>query len=197
MPEKSLSAKELMLRIAQGDEDAFQQLVLQYQDRFLERAYAKVSDFHTAQDIVQETFLAIREHASSFGPPYHFWGWSDTILRNLCIDVIRARDSQRAIHFNEYAEGEHENGGSADPKNLLERAEQMTILSRNIRHLSPKQREVMLEHCGAVQTQREIGEKLGITADAVNTRSVNARRRLRQYCSESNPSLEQDVLDFG
>jgi len=54
---KKLNNEQLILAATNGDLDAFNQLVLHYQDMVFNHAYSNSGDPDTAEDIAQESFL--------------------------------------------------------------------------------------------------------------------------------------------
>ena len=50
---------ELIQRSLEGDQDAFAKLVKKHQKQVHALAWRKVGDFHTAEEITQDTFLQV------------------------------------------------------------------------------------------------------------------------------------------
>ena len=79
------------VKLAQlGDLDAYNQLVLTYQDRVYTHASYILEDAPTAEDMTQEAFLAAYKNLASFRGG-SFKSWLLRIATNLCLDELRRR----------------------------------------------------------------------------------------------------------
>ena len=71
-----------------GDLEAFNELVLAYQDRVFRQALWMLKDETAAEDACQEAFLrAYRKIGTFHGGPFH--PWLSRIVTNVCLDQIR------------------------------------------------------------------------------------------------------------
>ncbi len=68
---------------------AFDCLVREYMNTVLGLAYNYVGNFHTAEDLAQETFVQALQSISSLRDGSRFKVWLLRIARNKCIDYIR------------------------------------------------------------------------------------------------------------
>ena len=60
--------EDLMQLVAQGDLEAFEQLVLRHQEMAWRTAYRLVADYQAAEDLAQEAFLRILKAADRYRP---------------------------------------------------------------------------------------------------------------------------------
>jgi RNA polymerase sigma-70 factor, ECF subfamily len=93
----------LMLRVKQGDTDAFEQLVDKYKQPVLNVIYRMLHDATEAEDIAQTVFVQVYKSAARYEVASKFSTWLFTIVRNLCLNEIRRRsrhptDSMDATH---------------------------------------------------------------------------------------------------
>ena len=70
---------ELIDRACQGSVEAFEQLVLQYQDRLYRFLLVRANSRADAEDALQETFVAVFRHLPGYRPKYRFSTWLFTI----------------------------------------------------------------------------------------------------------------------
>lgn len=70
---------ELIDRAKQGSVDAFEQLVLQYQDRLYRFLLVRANNRADAEDVLQETFVAAFRYLSGYKSKYRFSTWLFTI----------------------------------------------------------------------------------------------------------------------
>jgi len=93
----------LMLRVKQGDSEAFAQLVDKYKQPVMNLVYRMLRDATEAEDIAQNVFIQVHKSASRYHVSSKFTTWLFTIARNLCLNELRRRsrhpaDSMEAAH---------------------------------------------------------------------------------------------------
>ncbi len=74
---------QLMLRAKDGDEAAFTQLVLSYQDRLIAVFSHLLGDQDAAEDLVQDVFLRVYRARNGYQPTAKFSTWLFRIANNL------------------------------------------------------------------------------------------------------------------
>jgi RNA polymerase sigma-70 factor (ECF subfamily) len=82
---------ELMRWIQEGEFSFFEVLVERYRPALLRVAVGMLNDGALAEDVVQETFLAVFASRHTFNPAFHFRTWLWTILLNLCRAQLKRR----------------------------------------------------------------------------------------------------------
>lgn len=90
----TIDDSELMRRVQSGRLEFFDELVHRYRAPLTRVAASKLGDATRADDIVQETFLAVYAARATFKPDLAFRTWLWTILLNLCRKDYR-RGSRR------------------------------------------------------------------------------------------------------
>src|SRR5688572_32620325 len=80
--------KDLIAQAANGDLDAFNQLVLQYQDIAYHHAYALLGDPARAEDAAQESFIKSFQALNTFRG-ISFRAWLLKIVTNSAYDLMR------------------------------------------------------------------------------------------------------------
>src|SRR5205085_4865695 len=93
----------LMLRVKQGDTEAFAQLVDKYKQPVMNVVYRMLRDATEAEDVAQNVFVQVYKSADRYKIAAKFSTWLFTITRNLCLNEIRRRsrhpaDSMDAPH---------------------------------------------------------------------------------------------------
>jgi RNA polymerase sigma factor (sigma-70 family) len=84
-----MDLEPLVLRAAQGDVKAFVALMQRFQNFAFGSALALVGDFHRAEDVVQEAFVAAWTALPSLAEPAAFPGWLRSIVRHHASRVLR------------------------------------------------------------------------------------------------------------
>lgn len=174
---------------AAGDLQAFNDLVLQYQDVVYNLACAILGDRDAAQDATQETFISAFQHVRGFRGG-SFRGWLLRIATNTCYDVFRSR--RRHPSTSLYPEDEHGNeidnaswlvDPRPSPHAQLERDELASTLYRRLDELPGAYRSAitLIDVHGLDYT--EAAEALGVPLGTVKSRLARARLRMRAALS--------------
>ena len=79
-----------------GDQNAFAALVRKYQKQVHALAWRKVGDFHTAEEITQDTFLRVYKKLGTLKDPHRFEGWLYRIAARQCLLFQRKKTTTDA-----------------------------------------------------------------------------------------------------
>ena len=92
----------MALLVEEGNLNAFEDLLARYEKPLFNYIIRHISDFHTAQDLFQETFYRIFKNRASFNPDLRFSSWAYRIATNLCIDELKkkARELEVSLEDN-------------------------------------------------------------------------------------------------
>ncbi len=105
---------EYLVRLCQsGDKEAFEELVLRYQDRIFSVIYRFVKDGETVRDLAQDVFIKAYKALSGFKGNSSFYTWLyqiavRTSLNHLSLASVR---TTRAFHDNEMEQVVDDVGG--------------------------------------------------------------------------------------
>jgi RNA polymerase sigma-70 factor (ECF subfamily) len=169
-----VSHEALMARFQAGFEcDAFEQIVCFYMRPALAVARQILSDSTLAEDAVQETFLRVIRKRKQYIPTSPFSRWFYTILRNVCVDMLRRRAREKGLA--ERIAGRCERAVRADSSETLE------LLSA----LRAGERDVLLLRIIHGLSFRDIAFALDISEEAAKKRAQRAMRRLRAKVRDS------------
>ncbi len=96
---KRLDDRELVSLYINGEEKAFEQLLLRHKERIYRFIYLKVKDRALADDLFQETFVKIINtlKLGSYNEEGKFLPWAMRIAHNLVIDHFRRSSKVRMI----------------------------------------------------------------------------------------------------
>ena len=89
MEKNNLTDEQLMKMFQEGDEHAYNQLVIKYKDRILNYIINFVGDYASAQDLAQDTFLKVYIKKKSYKEIAKFSTWLYTIAGNLAKTELR------------------------------------------------------------------------------------------------------------
>lgn len=181
--EISVSDWQLLSLTAGGDEDAFRRLVERHQDRLVGLCQRLLGDREEAMDAAQEVFLKTYGRAGSLEPKGELFTWMYRVATNHCLNRIRRRKLAQFLSLTADPEGEGANLDPADdaPDALatLESRRRWRKTRQEIEALPESQRVVLILARFEGLPYRQIGEILGISEGAVESRLFRAMRRLR------------------
>ncbi len=187
----------LIQQTLDGNEQAFSKLVEKYQKQIHALAWQKIGDFHTAQEITQDTFLTAHQRLESLKHYNSFSGWLYVIADRKCKNwhrknklTLKSLEDMDPIELEEVYYSEymtHQREEAADRKR---RALVQKLLSK----LQESERTVMNLFYIAEMTCEEISKFLGISPNAVRTRLHRARKKLREDESVIKENLNSFTL---
>jgi len=174
-----------MQRTILGSEDAFEELVIRFKDRFFNLAYRMLSQRQEAEDVVQEAFLNIYRSRASFRAGEKFSTWGYRIASNLCIDRLRKKKVQMVsidAPFNDDADSEPRQiaDGSPSPEAIVVERALAAEIQRVIDTLPPKYRLIVVLRHVEDLSYDEIVSVTGLPLGTVKNRLFRARELLRR-----------------
>jgi RNA polymerase sigma-70 factor (ECF subfamily) len=112
--------EELMLLVAKGSLEAFEQIIVRYQSSAWKIAYQFLRDSGKAEDMVQEAFLKILDAAPRYRPRAPFRTYLYRILSRLCLDE---RKKKKPVYTGELPDLPHPSSALDDQMISKERME--------------------------------------------------------------------------
>jgi RNA polymerase sigma-70 factor, ECF subfamily len=164
----------LLIRVQQGDAEAFDLLVRRYLPRARVIARRLMQDPDDADDLVQDAFLRALEKIGSFDVGRAFEPWFTRLLVNLGLDHRRKQRVRRTDpHDPELL------AGRSSPQADSERSELRQSLNDALRKLPDRQRLIvtMFEIDG--HSTEEVARMLDVSPVTVRWHLHQARRTLR------------------
>jgi len=181
------SDQELILKVQQGDEAAFTELVCRYDRQVLSMANSFTKDMDEAQDIYQEVFIRVFKALGGFQFKSEFSTWLYRVTTNVCL-TYQARGKKRTfLSLDAELESETPRADvvSIDRSKAVspDRFAESRDIDKHIRlaldHLSPQQRLVFtLKHYQGYKL-REIAEMMECSEGTVKKYLFTATDRMR------------------
>lgn len=170
--------EELMAATAAGDAEAFQTIVSRHQAAVFRFVTSIESDRGRAEDALQETFLSLWRHASSWRGDTPLRHWLLSIARHAVMRGHRKRagEPDRMESLDEL--GERAGWGSEDPEGLAEQSQKREILIRALRSLGSADQEIIVLRDLEGLTGAEAAALTGVTEGGQKARLHRARLRL-------------------
>ena len=180
-----LSDDELLLMFRNGAPEAFDALFDRYRASVYNFACAMLRDPEKAEDVLQETFLAVVRAAKRYEPRGRFRVWLMRIARNRCLNWIQSQRVRRAViaeidlHVIEPA------AAAPPPVQQAVTHEEMRMVRDAIQRLPERQREAIVLYAFESMAYREIAEVLNMPINTVKTLIHRARARLARALDQA------------
>ena len=180
---------KLIERAKQGDKAALSELVNRYSERIYNLALRIMRNKEDAEDVLQETFLAVVEKLHTFDGRSSFFTWIYRIATNASLMRLRKKklvfqDLVDNDDFQETVESRVFIDWSQDPSLNVYDEEVKRKIDEAVNKLSDIYRSVfILRDIGGLSI-KETSEILGITEENVKIRLRRARQYLRDHLSD-------------
>ena len=165
---------ELIRQVAEGDEAAFEELVKKYQHPVLNTIYRYISDSTQADDLAQEVFVKVWNHAGSFRGKSKFSTWLYKIVVNQCLNY-RSRERKSTSSLDRPVE-DLSPGADAN----LETSERQAAVRKAIDELPEKQRIALILSRFDRKSYKEISEIMRCSLSSVESLIFRAKENLRK-----------------
>lgn len=191
-----IDEQELIQAAIKGDLEAFNQLVMVYQDSIFNQAYWLMKEQEAAEDMTQEAFIRAFQSLKSYRGG-SFRSWLARIVTNLCLDELRRVKRRPTIPLlPSDPEGEENDspGWLADPSMNVEAAVESSELNSNLRRLVeglPTEYRTALVLVDILEYDyAEAAQAMGIPIGTLKSRLVRARFRLRAKLEKQTPFIQ-------
>ena len=188
LPRAADPSTALMLRVREGDADAFGELVVLWRGRLVTLFLNHTGDHATAEDLAQEVFLRVYRARASYQPTAKFTTWIHTIANNVASDLRQRAYRRRERGVPAVASASSSTIGLDQlavaasgllPARIADRTELRSVVQDAIATLTDRQRMALLlakfEQC----SYEEIAAAMGLTVPAVKSLLFRARDQLR------------------
>ena len=165
-----MSDEKLLLRVAEGDKAAFQQLY-PYSD--------KAAETQDSEEVMQELYLKVWTSAGSYQSQGKPLAWMFTIARNLCYMRFRDQKHEADIGLSDLSEMET---GEFCPQ--IEDAADKMVLHAALKILNEEERQIVLLRTSAGLKHREIAADLEMPLATVLSKYNRAMKKLKKHLRE-------------
>jgi RNA polymerase sigma-70 factor (ECF subfamily) len=179
-----VSEQEIVSRAKAGDRKAMAELVTLYSDRIYNLALRILRNREDAEDVLQETFIAVVEKLHTFNEQASFFTWIYRIATNASLMRIRKKRHtfQELPDHPDFSEPEVVDW-SQNPIREIQNKEIKKILDQAIADLSDIYRSVFVLRDIEQIPIKETAKILGISEENVKIRLRRARLFLREKLS--------------
>ncbi len=200
------TTQQLVLKIKDGDKEAFDQLFMRYYPRIKLAVRMQMLDKLRAQveadDVIQEIYMEVYKnfHKFQYSDPDSFFKWVTTVVgwKIKDFDKYFFKTAKRQPHDRSLQQGSssNEDSGSFDltdrvpaaqdtPSQIVMEREGYQVLEKALQELSDKDRDVITYRQVMKLSSAETGELMGMQANAVNVLFHRAQQRLEKILKDT------------
>ena len=189
----NIDDRELVNAYINGDEKAFEALLMRHKDRIFRFIYMKVRDTALAQDIFQDAFIKVVNtlKAGNYNEEGKFLPWAMRIAHNLVIDYFRKNNKVKMISesssqrddFNIFHTIKLEDENIQEEITREELESQMVEL---VEHLPESQRDILKMRIFKEMSFKDIADEEDISINTALGRMRYALINLRKLIDKHN-----------
>jgi RNA polymerase sigma-70 factor (ECF subfamily) len=176
-----------MLEVRAGDAQAFEELMLRYQNRLLSLLTHLVGQRDLAEDLTQEVFLRVYRARKRYVPGAKFSTWLFTIAGNVASNALRTKARRREVSLAprttdtgpQSLEAAAVAASGQMPTRQLDKAELCDAVRQAITSLNDRQRMAVLLAKFEHFSYADIAEVMDMTPQAIKSLLSRARSNLR------------------
>lgn len=183
--------RSLILRLIEGDEDAFCELYATYKNRLIYFAMRFLKSREYAEDVFQDAFTVVWQGRRFINPDASFSSYLYTIMRNRILNQLRNAANEEKLKESilsqalDYTE---------DTKREVMLNDLKSLISHALQQLTPRQREIFEMSREAQFSHMEIADKLGISVNTVQEHISTSLKLIRTYLIKYSGSEYVDLL---
>lgn len=168
--------KDIILKIKEGDKEAFSKLYDEYAEYAIRMATAITKNSSDASDAVQETFIRVYRNIIFFDHEKPFKPWFYKILVNECNRI--KKHNTKVILIDQYSD--HDATKSKEDHYKFEEYEKLYAAIQNLKEIY--RIPIILKYLNDF-AEKEIAEILDININTVKSRLYKGREQLKKTLS--------------
>ena len=183
-----MSEEQLIRRAQQGDNDAFEELLLLHQKKVYNLCLRMSANPDDALDLSQEAFLRAWRSLGQYQFEASFSTWLFRLTSNICIDFLRRQETSLTESYDDSDEGAELAVPDAQPgpEQQAMTNETKIELARAMEQLSPEHREILQLRVIEDLQYEQIADILGVRVGTVKSRLARARLSFRKILKAGN-----------
>jgi RNA polymerase sigma-70 factor (family 1) len=173
--DSSNNERQILKKVATGDEQAFKILVEEYGAVIYSHVIAYIKNVSRAEEITQDIFIAVWRHRQQLPDLQNFRGYLFVLTRNRAISAFR----EKILRYDEAEKDQLLT--NINPGEILEYRQLSEILRRGINQLSERRKEIFMMSRFDGKTYDQIAHHFNISKSAVNKHIIEALAFLRTF----------------
>lgn len=187
--------QQLIRESAQGDEDAFRQLVERYHRLVMHVAYRSMGDMSLAEDVAQEAFIKVFRGLPAYRPEKPFVHWLHRVVANSVTDALRRK--KPVVSLDGAAAAEPAADPAGDPAQIADQHAVKQAIRDAIMNLPPRYREIIILQLIHELSYEQIASALKLPLGTVQWRLNMAKRLLRKQLLDAGQGPADDTETGG
>ncbi len=181
--------RERVERALEGDQDAFSDLVVDYQRAVYNLTYRMLGDSVEAEDAAQEAFLRAYLNLERYDMQRPFKTWVLSIASHYCIDIIRKRRLSW-LSLDDLLPGQMMAAiEDHSVEDLFFNGERERSVQELLKLVKPDERAIIILRYWNDLSYDEIAEALNVNVGVVKSRLFRARQALANQIKVREPGL--------
>ena len=187
-----MSEEQLIRRAQQGDNGAFEELLLLHQKKVYNLCLRMSANPDDALDLSQEAFLRAWRSLGQYQFEASFSTWLCRLTSNICIDFLRRKKRRQETSLTESYDDSDEGAelsvpdAQPGPEQQAMTNETKIELARAMEQLSPEHREILQLRVIEDLQYEQIADILGVRVGTVKSRLARARLSFRKILKAGN-----------
>lgn len=177
----SLSDEELVRRVCADDQELYGELVKRYQAKLLRYAGYFLTDWASAEDVVQESFLKAFVNLRGFNTQRKFSSWLYRIVHNEAINRLK---KERRVVYPKESFWDNLVGRDPSPLEEASRSDLSERVRRCLGKLPTAYQAPLALYYLEEQSYQEISDTLRLPIGTVGTRIRRGRRLVADFCQQ-------------
>ena len=169
--------KELVSLLVDDSKDAYKELYVRYKTRLMRFCKRLLKDEMEAEDIVHDIFLQLWTTRNTLIADLSFWGYLQTVARNLILNKFRQIDVHE--RFARYTMMNEKDSTNQTEDSIIDN-DYEKLLNALIEDLPPRQKEAYLLNRVQGLTYNEIAQNLKISVFTVREYISLALEKIRK-----------------
>ncbi len=169
-----LHINKLLLKIACGDQQAFEQLYIETNKGVFSFLYTYLHNYHDAEDAMQEVYLKIKQHISQYRPGTNGSAWMLQIAKNHALNVLSYQMRHQTVDIDEVV-AVAENDGISAVGGVMDAMERL---------LTEEEQRIVTMHVLWGYKHREIAQEFNCPTGTITSRYKRAVDKLKAELKE-------------
>ncbi|BEG99194.1 RNA polymerase sigma-70 factor [Bacteroides sedimenti] len=191
MTDARQAEQDLVIRLINSDEEAFCELYSIYKNRLIYFAMKFIKSREFAEDIFHDAFTVVWQSRKFINPEASFSSFLYTIVRNRVLNILRDLENEQSLKD---AVLKNAVDYTNDTKESVLANDLMSLLSKALEKLTPRQREIFDMSRNRQMSHKEIADSLGISINTVQEHISASLKVIRGYLSKYSDAYVDMLL---
>lgn len=171
-------AENVIIAAVNGDEHAFEEIVLQYERPIFSFVFKMVNNFDATLDITQEVFIKLYAKIHTYDKTKNFGSWIFTIAKTTTYDYLRKIKRKKELYILDGKENFYD--VVDERQQSAEKIEKKIDVYHTLNKIKPQNKKILLLYFWSEYRYKDIAEIFGITVNGVKSKIRRAKNEFRE-----------------